>query len=459
MRKVENVIAIVGALIVGVSGCGEPTLNEHSKPGRKAPSVSLKDKYEGHRILLWSFDRKAHAGKGFAQGTIGPGKELELEPLPDYVVTFQAGDVHEVEVFYGHDGQNSWMEEHVRFKISHKTGSAEGTKGLDSPFVHFEWGYKTEIDSVAFGVPLGTIDLPALSEQLTRDFRGNPSELEDLLLVAAFEPKFRDYVGMYEVFQIYKILGKTTREARWVELLESDNRYKKKVASAVLMCVGNNAGEKTFCDASLKTKGNVQIGYIEFLCGMPPSDKALETIVRLIVSPRIYKEKVEEGVGKDIYDLRSDLLRALSKKYSPEKVQPYLDEIVKAAEASEYEWYVQDALDRLLIRGAWRCVSREGNPVPVFGSGGKVFISGEKITADGTAHDYRLKTHKEPRHLDLGIEAESQLWTAKYEGIYLLDAHTLKLCLAENGKARPSSFSVKDADETVLCIFERISAP
>ena len=45
------------------------------------------------------------------------------------------------------------------------------------------------------------------------------------------------------------------------------------------------------------------------------------------------------------------------------------------------------------------------------------------------------------------------------EDIYLLDARTLKLCLAENGKTRPSKFSVKDADETVLCVFERISPP
>ncbi|MBC8872438.1 MAG: hypothetical protein H8E44_23650 [Planctomycetes bacterium] len=457
MPRVGNVTAIVGALIVGVSGCGEPTVNEYSKPGSQAPSNSLKDKYKGHRILLWSFDRKTHAGKGFAQGTIEPGKKLELEPLPDYVVTFQAGEVHEVEVFYVHNPQNSWLEEHVNFKVSHKTGSAEGTKGLDSPFVHFEWGYKTEIDSVAFVAPLGTIDLPALSEQIRRDCRGNPAELEDLLLVAAFEPRFRDYLGMYEVFQIYKILGKTTREARWVELLESDHKYENKLASAVLMCVGNKAGEEMFCDASLNTRGNVQISYIEFLCGMPASDKALETIVQLIVSPGIYKEKVGEGVGKDIYDLRRDLLRALSEKYSPEKVRPYLDEIVKAADANEYEWYVQDALDRLLIRGVWRCASREGHPVPVFGTGRKIVISGEEITADGTSHDYRLTTHKEPRHLDLGIEAESQ--QAEYEGIYLLDAHTLKLCLGENGTARPTKFSVEDADKTVLCIFERISTP
>ena len=457
MRKMKTFIAIVAALMVGVSGCDKPAASEHSTPGPETPSVSLKDKYTGHRILLWSFERKKHTVKGFAQGTIEPGKELKLEPLPDYVVTFEAGDVHEVEVFYGHNPQNSWLEEHVNFKISHKTGSAEGTNGLDSPFVHFEWGYKTEIDSVAFVAPLGTIDLSALSEQITRDFRGNSSELEDLLLTAAFEPGFRDYVGMYEVFQIYKILGKTTREARWVKLLESDHRYEKKVASAVLMCVGNKAGEKTFCDASLKTKGNVQIGYIEFLCEMPPSDKALETIVRLIVSPGIYKEKVEEGVGKEIYDLRSDLLRALSTKYAPEKVQPYLDEIVKAAEASEYEWYVQDALDRLMIRGVWRCVSREGNPVPVFNTGRKIFISGEEITADGTAHEYRLTTHKEPRHLDFGMEEESR--TARYKGIYLLDAHTLKLCLAENGTARPSKFAVKDPKTTVLCIFQRIPAP
>ena len=102
-------------------------------------------------------------------------------------------------------------------------------------------------------------------------------------------------------------------------------------------------------------------------------------------------------------------------------------------------------------------LAREGNPVPFFGTGRKISISGGEITVDGTAHDYRLITHKEPGHLDLGMEAESQ--AAKYEGIYLLNAHTLKLCLAKNGTARPSKFTVKDADETVLCIFERISAP
>jgi hypothetical protein len=46
MRRVKKVIAIVGALIVSVSGCGQPTVNEHSKPGPQAPSVSLKDKYK-----------------------------------------------------------------------------------------------------------------------------------------------------------------------------------------------------------------------------------------------------------------------------------------------------------------------------------------------------------------------------------------------------------------------------
>lgn len=442
-------MAIVGVLTVAVSGCGEPTVDKHSRPA----TVSLKDKFKGHRILLWTIDRKAHAVKGFAQGTCPPGKELELKPLPDYLVSFQAGDVHEVEVFYGHDPHNSWLEERVGFKISHKTGSAEGKMSLDSPFVHFEWGYKSEIDSVAFGVPLGTIDLPALSEQLGRDFRGNSSELEDLLLTVALEPEFRGYVGLYEVFQIYKILGKTTREARWVELLDGGNSYEKKMASVVLMCVGNKAGQETFCNACLKADGNVQTGYIGFLCEMPPSDKALETIVRLIVAPGIYKEKVEEGVGKDIYDLRSDLLQTLSKKYSMQKVEPYFDQLVKAVEANECEWYVQDALDRLLIRGVWRCVSRKGNPIPVFDVGREINISGEEVAAEGTTFVYRLRTDKEPRHFDLELESQR----AKYEGIYLLDAHELRLCLAENGKARPSKFSVQDANNAVLCVFRRVS--
>ncbi|MBW3542258.1 MAG: hypothetical protein KY476_18480, partial [Planctomycetes bacterium] len=104
--------------------------------------------------------------------------------------------------------------------------------------------------------------------------------------------------------------------------------------AAVLTRLGEQRGTKVFCDACLEAKGNRQVGLIELLCVMPPSDKALGTIVKLIVSPTPYLTRVPEGVGMAQEDRRHCLIRSLTQIYPKEKVRRYADELRRWAESN-----------------------------------------------------------------------------------------------------------------------------
>ncbi len=282
------------------------------------------DRYQRHRILIWAIDKPAHRIAGFDDNTIAPSQEVTLEPVQGYAVRVQTGPMAKVTIT---DFRREWKEDHIPFKFSHGTGSAEGTKDLVSPFLHFEYSGREGLASVAVGIPVGTIDSPPLLKLLQRKPKGTAAELEDLLFAIYFELPHNDYLGLYELLEVYQLLGQTERKDRWVRLLEKGTPHEKISAAAVLMRLGNEQATNVFCDAVLEAKGNRQVGLIEYLCDMPASDKALGTIVKLIIAPTPFLEKVPEGVGLAQEERRSCLVRSLAEKYPKEKVQKYAGEL------------------------------------------------------------------------------------------------------------------------------------
>jgi hypothetical protein len=87
-----------------------------------------------------------------------------------------------------------------------------------------------------------------------------------------------------------------------------------------LMTLGNERGTRAFCDACLRAKGNEQVGLVEILCMMPPSDTALATIVELIVSQTAYVTRVPQGVGVSDIDRRFSLIRSLTGRYPRNRI-------------------------------------------------------------------------------------------------------------------------------------------
>jgi hypothetical protein len=280
-------------------------------------STDPRAEYQGHRVLIWVVDKPLHVVRGFDDRKIGPGQRVEAEPTKGYVIRFETGPIETVTVT---DFRTEAKEKHVPFKISHGTGSSEGTKPLTSPFLHVEYGIKENLASVSFAVPLGTLGPGALRELLGRKFAGTAEELEDLLLAAGVGPRYGDSVGSSDILEIYTLLGRSRRTDRWLAQLTGGTPRARQVAAAVLMNLGNEQGTKAFCDACIRAKGNEQVGLVELLCMMPPSDRALATIVELIVSPTTFRTQVPAGVGVSDLDRRYSLIRALTTKYPRSRI-------------------------------------------------------------------------------------------------------------------------------------------
>jgi hypothetical protein len=302
----------------------------HSDRSRAtAKDASGAEKYQHHRILIWAIDKQTHRIKGFTEKTIAPGHEVTLEPVEGYEVGVETGPIEKVTVT---DFRREWQEDRIPFKISHSTGWSEATNDLVSPFLHYEYGIGEDLDSVVVGVPVGTIDSPSLLKLLKQKHTGTAAELEDLLFTA-FDLPQNEYIGLYDLLQVYQLLGRTERRDRWLRLMEKGTPHEKIDAAAVLAILEDEQATNVFCDAVLDAKGNRQVGLIELLCEMPPSDKALETIVKLIISQIPYLTQAPEGVGVADKDRRYCLIRSLTEKYSKEKVRTYADELRRWAES------------------------------------------------------------------------------------------------------------------------------
>jgi hypothetical protein len=273
--------------------------------------------YRGHRVFVWAIDKASHSVRGFDDAVITPGQRVASTPVKGYEVRCDAGPIEAVTVT---DFRTETEERHVRFRISHGTGSSEGTKNLTSPFLAIEYGNKEDLASVIFAVPLGTISTKPLLDLLGRKYEGTAAELEDLLLAAAAEPNYGDYVRPSDILAAYKLLGRSRRSGDWLRRLEVGSPRGRGIAAAVLMSLGDGRGTSAFCKACIQAKGNEQVGLAEILCDMPPSDEALATIVELIVSPPALLTQVPAGVGVADIDRRFLLVRALTGRYPRDRI-------------------------------------------------------------------------------------------------------------------------------------------
>ncbi len=280
--------------------------------------------YRGHRLFVWAIDKASHNVRGFDDAVITPGQRVASTPIKGYEVRFDAGPIESVTVT---DFRTETEERHVRFRISHGTGSSEGTKNLTSPFLAIEYGNKEDLASVIFAVPVGTISDKPLLNLLARKYKGTAAELEDLLLAAAAEPNYGDYVRLSDILEAYKLLGRSQRSDDWLRRLEAGSPWGRVMAAAVLMSLGDGRGTSAFCKACIQAKGNEQVGLAEILCGMPPSDEALATIVELIVSPTALVTQVPEGVGVADIDRRFLLIRALTGSYPRGRIGKHEDRL------------------------------------------------------------------------------------------------------------------------------------
>jgi hypothetical protein len=283
----------------------------------RAPAITDAAQYRGHRLLIWAIDKASHGVQGFDDQTIKPGQIVSAEPSKGYLIRFESGPIETVTVT---DFRTETEEHHVRLKISHGTGSSEGTKSLASPLLHVEYGINENLASVTFAVPVGMIRSKPLLDLLGRKFAGTAEELEDLLLAAVVEPEYASYVRASHILEVYQLLGRTRRTDRWLRLLEEGTLPGRRMAAAVLMSLGNERGTRAFCNACLRAKGNEQVGLVEILCMMPPSDAALATIVELIVSPTAYVTRAPEGVGVSDIDRRYSLIRFLTSRYPRNRI-------------------------------------------------------------------------------------------------------------------------------------------
>ncbi|MBW3539497.1 MAG: hypothetical protein KY476_04440, partial [Planctomycetes bacterium] len=277
MSRISQWLALIVVTVV-LAGC-EPASDAGRDQSGAAPST---DQYQRHRVLIWAIDKESHDIRGFDEKTIQPDRQIELEPVQGYKVRCEAGPIKKVTIS---DFRREWQEDHVPFKISHGTGSAEGTMDLRSPFLHMVYGINEELDSVLVALPIGTIEAGPLAKLVAPDYSGTAAELEDLLRVAALDPNYDDSIGLYDLVELYRLLGRSERTDHWRRLLDRGTPRERLMAAAVLTRLGDERGTKVFCVACLEEKGNRQVGLIEFLCMIPPSEETLETIVKLIVSP------------------------------------------------------------------------------------------------------------------------------------------------------------------------------
>jgi hypothetical protein len=283
-----------------------------------------KGQYRGHRVFVWAIDKASHNVRGFDDAVITPGQRIAATPIKGYEVRFDAGPIETVTVT---DFRTETEERHVRFRISHGTGSSEGTKNLTSPFLAIEYGTKEDLASVIFAVPVATISAKPLLNLLARKYEGTAAELEDLLLAAAAEPNYGDFVRLSDILEAYRLLGRSQRSDDWLRRLEVGSPRERVMAAAVLMNLGDGRGTSAFCKACIQATGNEQVGLTEILSSMPPSDEALATIVELIVSPTALLTQVPGGVGVSDIDRRFLLIRALTGRYPRDRLGKHEDRL------------------------------------------------------------------------------------------------------------------------------------
>lgn len=304
--------------------------------------------YRGHRVFVWAIDKVSHNVRGFDDTVITPGQRVASTPVKGYEVRFDAGPIEAVTVT---DFRTETEERQLRFKISHGTGSSEGMKNLTSPFLAIEYGNKEDLASVIFAVPVGTISSKPLLDLLARKYEGTAAELEDLLLAAASEPNYGDYVRPSNILEAYKLLGRSRRSGDWLRQLEVPGSRGRVIAAAVLMSLGDGRGTSVFCKACIQAKGNEQVGLAEILCDMPPSNEALATTVELIVSPTALLTQVPRGVGVSDTDRRFLLIRALAEKYPRNQIGKHEDRLrAWAGSKAGYSRGGRQILDYLDVR-------------------------------------------------------------------------------------------------------------
>lgn len=115
------------------------------------------------------------------------------------------------------------------------------------------------------------------------------------------------------------------------------------------------------------------------------------------------------------------------------------------------------------LQGVWDVVlvERDGEPMPLTEKAGKrlVFVQDDKVMThvlrvqDG--HNYvtatvRLDTSTNPKTIEV-LHGGGRLW----EGIYLLDEDTMKVCVVPSGHQRPTTFSTAANSPPMLLILKR----
>jgi hypothetical protein len=126
---------------------------------------------------------------------------------------------------------------------------------------------------------------------------------------------------------IYQAVGPTQRAGQWLQLLHSGDPDLQIRAAAVLAVAGKPEAIEVFCERASP----------ELVARMPPSEGVLKHIVRLIVqeSPLIIHDHFS---GPDGHDLREDLIRALTTKYTKEDLRPYAAQLLRWAENRDEPW-------------------------------------------------------------------------------------------------------------------------
>jgi uncharacterized protein (TIGR03067 family) len=118
--------------------------------------------------------------------------------------------------------------------------------------------------------------------------------------------------------------------------------------------------------------------------------------------------------------------------------------------------------DRDKLQGTWKVIRMEhaGKNVPADQFADlRIVISGNELT--GKEGDqvrerftFTLDSAQKPRTIDTtAIEGPAKGETSR--GIYEIDGDTVKLCVNEKGKERPSAFATKEGTTHVLLLLQR----
>jgi hypothetical protein len=312
-RQTTASVLGLGAIVVGVIGISRQSVT----------ADRAKADYRGHLVLVWAIDKAHGSVAGFARETMKSGQVTELVPVKGHVVRFEVGPIESVEVT---DLRKEWKEDRLPIKIARGRASSSGSYALTDPFVSMDYGINEPIGSVSVGVPVASVDAAGYRAILGRDDVGTAAGLEDVLFAALDPARSSGPVRISDVLEIYQMLGRSERLARWTRRLSGRTPNERLEAAAVLTMLGDKAGTTAFCRACLDARGNEQVGLIDVLCQMPASDEALATIVKLIIAPGKYLLQAPKGGVSDT-ERRFALFRALAQKYPKESVREYAKEL------------------------------------------------------------------------------------------------------------------------------------